>query len=91
MKYICYENWKEELKMSDNQKTIISVCMGSSCFPRGNNRNLESLKIFIEKNRLEGIVDLIGNLCEGDCKKGTNMRIGEQPYHDVVPNSLKDI
>ena len=44
----------------------------------------------LEKNNVEK-VELIGNLCEGDCKKGPNIRIGDQIYHDVAPNSLKDI
>ena len=31
----------------------IKICMGSSCFARGNNENLEIIETFIKENNLE--------------------------------------
>lgn len=53
----------------------ISVCMGSSCFSRGNVDLIRQLQSVIEKNNLTNKVLLRGNLCENICEKGPNMKI----------------
>jgi len=68
----------------------ISICMGSSCFSRGNRKNLEALQTYIHRHALEGRVELKGNLCEGLCKQGPNMRIGGKVYHQLTPETVVD-
>lgn len=69
--------------MTDKKRIDISVCMGSSCYPRGNRETLEKLKKYINENSLNDQVIMKGNLCEGLCKDGPNIRINGVIYHDI--------
>ncbi len=69
----------------------ITVCMGSSCFSRGNANNAEAVQEIVEKLGLQDKVDIRGCLCEGECKKGPNVRINDTLYSNVSPFSLEDI
>ena len=40
----------------------IKVCMGSACFAKGNQENLEFIKQYIEDNNLEATVSIISLL-----------------------------
>ena len=49
-----------------NQTSVdITICMGSSCFSRGNNRNIEVIQSFLSSRHLPGNAELAGHLCEG--------------------------
>jgi NADH:ubiquinone oxidoreductase subunit E len=48
----------------------IVVCMGSSCYLRGNARNTEIIREYIEVNALDASVEFAGTLCSGQCKEG---------------------
>ncbi len=69
-------------------KIELRLCMGSSCYSRGNNEVLEAIKKYIEENQLQDIVDFRGHLCKGQCKKGPNFSIGEMEYHDVSLSNI---
>lgn len=69
----------------------IVLCMGSSCFARGNQENLEELERFLAARGLTDAVDLRGSRCEGACALGPNIRIGRHTYHGVTPGSLRAI
>ncbi len=71
-----------------DKKIVISLCMGSSCFARGNMKNLEVLKEYIEENHLEEKIEFKGSLCEGLCKSGPNIVINGKTYSNVDPASL---
>ncbi len=67
-----------------NKKDIkISICMGSSCYPRGNRETLERIKSYVIDNNLTERVSLEGNLCEGMCKDGPNVKINDEIYHEI--------
>ncbi len=74
-----------------NEKLSVSVCMGSSCFLRGNNKALIALQEYVINEGLGGRVELKGNLCEEECTCGPNMRIGEEKYQNIDPESVVDI
>ena len=63
----------------------ITICMGSSCFSRGNSRNIEVVQEFLKKHTLPPNVELCGHLCEGHCKSGPNVMINDKMYHEVDP------
>jgi len=67
------------------------ICMGSSCFSRGNNKTLEIIKEYLLQNKLENSVNLRGSLCEGNCKNGPNLSINGVSYDNVDKNSIIDI
>lgn len=66
----------------------ISVCMGSSCFARGNNSTLHALQEYLKTHHLEGQVEVRGLLCQGACAQGPNMVIDGTPYGRVEPSAL---
>ena len=71
--------------MSNVPLTNIEICMGSSCFSRGNNRNIEIIQGYLCSHKLPPGVELQGHLCQGHCRSGPNVTINGKMYHDVDP------
>lgn len=69
----------------------ISICMGSSCFSRGNRTTLDVIKAWLRHQNLEDRVNLKGNLCGDHCKLGPIMHIDGERFEHVTPNSVTDI
>ena len=69
----------------------IKVCMGSSCFARGNNKNLQLIQQFLESRGLDGEVELSGLRCCDKCSKGPNISIDGTEYNNVDQGTLLDI
>ena len=69
----------------------IKVCMGSSCFARGNMNNLEYIENFINENGLEAKVDLVGAHCQNKCENGPHIFIDDTGYDEVDEKKLKEI
>lgn len=75
----------------ENIVNNIVVCMGSSCFSRGNNKNLEVIEEFVRINNLTAKVEIAGNLCEDKCNKGPNISINGKLYNSIDPGSLVEL
>lgn len=67
----------------------ITVCMGSSCFSRGNSINAEIIQEYIEKNNCQATVSLKGCLCEGNCNKGPIIKIDDKVFYSVSPEGVE--
>ena len=74
--------------MTTDPKHPITVCLGSSCFARGNSQNLPLIQEYLQTHGLEEQVELRGSRCEGHCLKGPNLRIGEQLVGEVHGETL---
>lgn len=72
-------------------KLNITVCMGSSCFARGNASNLEFIENYIKENGLEAEIDLAGSRCECKCVTGPNVIINGVEYTEVDETKLKEV
>jgi NADH:ubiquinone oxidoreductase subunit E len=72
-------------------KNNITVCMGSSCFARGNQENLAFIEAFIQEHNLEADVDLAGKRCENKCAQGPNVIINGTEYNGVTVEKLEEI
>jgi NADH:ubiquinone oxidoreductase subunit E len=66
----------------------VELCMGSSCFARGNAKTLEYLESYIASHDLSGSVELTGHLCLGTCSEGPNVRIDGILHNGVQPESV---
>jgi len=75
----------------ETPETLLTICMGSSCFSRGNNLNVEIIKRFIEERNLQADVELQGCLCGGNCKKGPNIRINDELLQGLEPGMVFDL
>jgi NADH:ubiquinone oxidoreductase subunit E len=71
--------------MSNDELASITICMGSSCFSRGNNRNIEVIQEHLKTSKVPPGVELSGHLCQGQCKLGPNVTINGKMYHEVDP------
>lgn len=67
----------------------VKVCMGSSCFARGNAEHLDLLK----KHALSqsGRLKLTGSLCQEHCKQGPNLTVDGQEHHGVSTAQLREL
>lgn len=74
-----------------NSKKEIIVCMGSSCFARGNAQNLEFIENYINEKNLNATVELAGSRCEGKCADGPNIIIDGVEYNNVNEEKIKEI
>ncbi len=74
--------------MNPEPLTHITICMGSSCFSRGNNRNIEVIQDYLATKALTSSIELTGHLCQGHCKSGPNVTFNSRMYHEVDPISI---
>ena len=71
--------------------TEIKICMGSACFAKGNQENLEYIKEYIEENNLDSEVTIIGALCENKCSEGPRIIINEKEYTNITKEKIKEV
>ncbi|WP_066628632.1 NAD(P)H-dependent oxidoreductase subunit E [Labilibacter marinus] len=69
----------------------ITICLGSSCFARGNKEILAIVKKFVSEHHLEESVFFKGELCTGNCEKGPVLKIDEELHGNVDPDKVYDI
>lgn len=69
----------------------IEICMGSSCFARGNSKNLELIEHFAENHTHSLDIHLKGSCCINACTKGPTIKIDGESYHNVDRETLIDI
>lgn len=73
------------------EKINITVCMGSSCFARGNQENLSFIEKFIDKHKLDANIELSGIRCENKCAIGPNIIVNGVQYNGVTVEKLETI
>ncbi len=76
---------------TDDSVIEIEVCMGSSCFARGNYENLALINAHVLSGGLKASVRLTGKLCHDLCKQGPNLRIGGTLHHGVTAARLREL
>ncbi len=69
----------------------IVVCLGSSCFARGNAQNLATIEAYVRNHGLEDCVRVTGSLCQDKCKQGPNLTVDGIHHHEVTPAKLREI
>ena len=75
----------------ENSGLEIEVCLGSSCFARGNSENLAIINAFIQSRGLKATVRLTGRLCQDQCKQGPNLTIGGDSHHGITADKLREL
>jgi NADH:ubiquinone oxidoreductase subunit E len=71
--------------------TEIAVCMGSSCFSRGNAINAEVAQRYVEEHGLGEQIAVIGCLCENKCKKAPNIKVDGKTFSYIVAETLPSL
>ena len=72
-------------------KTDITICLGSSCFARGNQQNLKFIQEYLKSKDLTANVNFKGQLCSKLCNEGPVVIINGVTYKDINRITLEDI
>jgi len=72
-------------------KNEIVICLGSSCFSRGNKKTVGEIQKFLKNNRLEEKVYFHGTHCFGECAGGPWMKINERVFGDINEYNVIEI
>ncbi|MBO6281004.1 MAG: NAD(P)H-dependent oxidoreductase subunit E [Alphaproteobacteria bacterium] len=59
---------------------IIKVCLGSSCFVRGNDKTLAFLEDYIRRNNKNATIELLGCRCTNSCQDGPTVFVDDKKY-----------
>ena len=70
---------------------IIKICMGSSCYSRGNQENLERIERYLTERQIECLVDLRGSRCEGLCSEGPIIEINGEIHGSVTADTIDQL
>lgn len=71
--------------------TVIKICLGSSCYVRGNNKTLEFLENYVQKSNKNLSIELIGSRCSNLCQDGPNIFINDKKYSALTQDELVKI
>jgi NADH:ubiquinone oxidoreductase subunit E len=75
----------------DGQGITITICMGSSCFSRGNKKTLQVIQNYLrETGRLE-LVTFQGSHCFGTCEFGPMIKINDIQFNQVTEGNVINI
>ncbi len=69
----------------------LTICMGSSCFCRGNEENLKIIEEYIQERDIVAEVKLVGTRCEQLCDRGPVIHIEDKIFEKVDPVRLLEI
>ncbi len=73
------------------QTVNIVICQGSSCFSRGNKKNLSVIQKFLKDNAHDANVSFKGQLCTDQCKKSPVIIINDKTFTEVDEKKTLEI
>jgi NADH:ubiquinone oxidoreductase subunit E len=68
---------------------IVTICVGSSCSIRGSDELASEIQRFIDKEGLEGLVDIVGAFCRDTCSKGVSVHVGNRAFSGIRPEGAE--
>jgi NADH:ubiquinone oxidoreductase subunit E len=72
-------------------KIEMHICLGSSCFSRGNKDVVQYIKEYIRKNQLEDKLIFKGSRCMNHCNNGPNIRINNEVIEGISVSTIESI
>ncbi|HLN20193.1 MAG TPA: NAD(P)H-dependent oxidoreductase subunit E [Bacteroidales bacterium] len=73
------------------RKIEMQICLGSSCFSRGNKDLVMFIKEYLRSNHLEDKVVFTGARCMGHCSNGPNLIINGVHTEAVTLSKIEKI
>lgn len=67
------------------------ICLGSSCFSRGNKEVVAYIRDYLKKNHLEDKVIFKGARCMGNCSNGPNLKVDDRIEESVAIAGIEAI
>ncbi len=74
-----------------SQRIEMQICLGSSCFSRGNRDVVAFVREYLKKNHLEDRIVFKGARCMNLCSNGPNLRINERIIEGVSLSKIEGI
>jgi len=71
--------------------TEMHICLGSSCFSRGNKEVVNFVRDYLKRNHLDDKVVFRGARCMGHCSNGPNLRINDIITEGVTLAKIEEI
>jgi NADH:ubiquinone oxidoreductase subunit E len=75
--------------MEDKKEVVI--CLGSSCFARGNRTTVKLISDYLRANNLLGAVNFHGGHCFGRCAQGPVLKIDEEFNEKLITESVNSL
>jgi len=73
------------------QKIEMHICMGSSCFSRGNRDVVNYIRDYLKRNHLEDRIVFKGARCMNLCSNGPNLKINNRIIEGVTLSKIDAI
>ncbi|HNY53866.1 MAG TPA: (2Fe-2S) ferredoxin domain-containing protein [Bacteroidales bacterium] len=73
------------------QKIEMHICMGSSCFSRGNRDVVNYIRDYLKRNHLEDRIVFKGARCMNLCSNGPNLKINDRIIEGVTLSKIDAI
>jgi NADH:ubiquinone oxidoreductase subunit E len=73
------------------QRIEMQICLGSSCFSRGNKDVVNFIREYLRKNHLDDRVIFKGARCMGLCSNGPNLNINGVTIEGVTISKIERI
>ena len=72
-------------------KIEMQICLGSSCFSRGNKDVVMFIREYLRNNHLEDKVVFRGARCMGSCSQGPNLTINGVAVQGITISAIESI
>lgn len=79
------------MQNSKSNKHDLVICLGSSCFARGNKEIVQLIRKFLEEHELNRKVNFRGKHCFGHCENGPNLMINNRQVEHVSMENIESI
>jgi NADH:ubiquinone oxidoreductase subunit E len=74
----------------EDKKEIV-ICLGSSCFARGNRTTVKQIFEYLRIRHLSGMVNFHGGHCFGRCDKGPVLKLDDDFNEKLASESLNSL
>lgn len=74
-----------------DQRIEIVICLGSSCFSRGNKATVRLIDDWLKQHGLRDKVNYRGNHCFASCDKGPVLKVAGTEYFHVTGEKAIEI
>lgn len=75
----------------NNNKLNITICLGSSCYSRGNKETVTAVQEFLEDKNMSENVNFKGGHCFENCSEGPVMIVNDEKYFEIDPDKAIEI
>ncbi|MFO7789249.1 MAG: (2Fe-2S) ferredoxin domain-containing protein [Bacteroidota bacterium] len=74
-----------------DKNITITICLGSSCYSRGNKETVSEIQAYLEEKGLTDKLKFKGGHCFGNCSDGPVMIINDKTYYNITPDNAIEI